>query len=94
MAPNDPQVRSLRGFISLADGKVARARGDFEGLVGAVELIPFEFDVRALAFGADGLVDQRGARLVDVFALWGVVLLLFFVGLEFSFGALLKSRRQ
>ena len=34
------------------------------------------------------------SELVDVFALWGVVLLMFFVGLEFSLGALLKSRRR
>jgi monovalent cation:H+ antiporter-2, CPA2 family len=34
------------------------------------------------------------SELVDVFALWGVVLLLFFVGLEFSFPALIAGWRR
>ena len=34
------------------------------------------------------------SALVEVFALWGVVLLLFFVGLEFSLSQLLKSKRR
>lgn len=34
------------------------------------------------------------SELVEVFALWGVVLLLFFVGLEFSLSALLRSHKR
>ena len=34
------------------------------------------------------------SEIVEGFALWGVVLLLFFVGLEFSFSALLRSHRR